>query len=103
MRRRRRWMGRVKGTVIVAGVLTATAGLAAYAQDEQQESRRERIIVAPQVQMALGDRAQLGVALREVDEAAAKEHKLPVPEGALVDRVEPGSAAEKAGIKAGDV
>jgi len=100
-------MRSVKGTVIVAGVLTATTALAAFegkfVLGEDQGSRSERVIVTPQIEMPGGDRARLGVALRDLDEASAKEHKLPVAEGALVERVEPGSAAEKGGIKAGDV
>jgi S1-C subfamily serine protease len=100
-------MGWVKGTVIAAGVLTATAALAAYegsvTRGAHPESRRERSIVSPQIEVFASDRAQLGVALRDLDEASAKEHKLTAAEGALVDRVEPGSAAETAGIKSGDV
>ena len=48
-------------------------------------------------------RAYLGVFIREVDEQAAKALGLARPEGALVQRVVKGSAAEKAGIRPGDV
>lgn len=49
------------------------------------------------------DHARLGVVVQEVNQALADSFKLPRPEGALVARVEPGSAADKAGLKAGDV
>jgi serine protease Do len=109
-------MGWVKGTIIAAGVLSATVALAAYGQankadksdaagpDRQdRQTHRERVIVTPQIRVFDGDRAQLGVSLRDLDEASAKEHKLQAADGALVERVEPDSAAEKAGIKQGDV
>ena len=49
------------------------------------------------------DHAKLGVAVQEVNQAFADSFKLPKPEGALVSQVEPGSAADKAGLKSGDV
>jgi serine protease Do len=133
-------MGWVKGAVMVAGMLAATAappyvppGVAgstrglrlgptvAFAkahgggssspaeagvqegQAQGQGGRRQQVIVTPQIRVFEGDRAQLGVSLRDLDEASAKEHKLAAPDGALVDRVEPDSPAEKAGVKSGDV
>ncbi len=48
-------------------------------------------------------RGRIGVNIQEVDQALANSFGLPRPQGALVSRVEPGSPAEKAGIKAGDV
>ena len=38
-----------------------------------------------------------------MNQAFADSFKLPKPEGALVSQVEPGSAADKAGLKSGDV
>ena len=49
------------------------------------------------------DHARLGVVVQEVNQALADSFKLPKPQGALVARVEPGSAADKAGLKSGDV
>ncbi len=49
------------------------------------------------------DHARLGVVVQEVNQALANSFKLPKPEGALVAQVVPGSAADKAGLKAGDV
>ncbi|MEW6414324.1 MAG: DegQ family serine endoprotease [Pseudomonadota bacterium] len=47
--------------------------------------------------------ARLGVTVQEVNQALADSFKLPKPEGALIAQVEPGSAADKAGLKTGDV
>lgn len=47
--------------------------------------------------------AKLGVAIQEVNQAFADSFKLESPEGALVSNVEKGGAADKAGIKSGDV
>jgi len=66
------------------------------------------IDVATRVQQQLAQhgkviRGRLGVTIQEVDQALANAFQLPRPEGALVSSVEPGSAAEKAGLKPGDV
>jgi serine protease Do len=47
--------------------------------------------------------AVLGVTLREVDTETAKANKLAAQEGAVVESVQPGSAAEKGGLRAGDI
>ncbi|SAI69315.1 serine protease [Bordetella ansorpii] len=47
--------------------------------------------------------AMLGVTVQEVNQALADSFKLKSPSGALVSNVQPGSAAEKAGLKPGDV
>jgi serine protease Do len=47
--------------------------------------------------------AKLGVTIQEVNQALADSFKLDKPEGALVSSVEPGGAADKAGLKTGDV
>jgi serine protease Do len=47
--------------------------------------------------------AKLGVTVQEVNQGFADSFGLPTPEGALVSNVERGSAAEKAGLKPGDV
>jgi serine protease Do len=47
--------------------------------------------------------ARLGVTIQEVNQTLADSFKLKQPEGALVSSVASGSAAEKAGIEAGDI
>jgi serine protease Do len=46
---------------------------------------------------------QLGVAVQGVDQSLAESFKLDSPAGALVSKVEPGSAAAEAGLQPGDV
>ena len=47
--------------------------------------------------------ARLGVMVQDLDQSLAESFGLSRPDGALVSNVEPGSAAAKAGLKAGDV
>jgi serine protease Do len=47
--------------------------------------------------------ARLGVAIQDVNQTFADSFKLDKPEGALVSKVDKGSAAAAAGLKAGDV
>ena len=49
------------------------------------------------------EHAKLGVAVQEVNQSLADSFGLDRPEGALVANVEKGSAADRAGLKAGDV
>ena len=66
------------------------------------------IDVATKVQQQLAQhgkviRGRLGITIQEVDQALADAFHLPRPQGALVSSVEPDSAAEKAGLRSGDV
>jgi len=47
--------------------------------------------------------ARLGIEIQTLDQSLADSFKLPAPNGALVAKVEPDSAAARAGIKVGDV
>jgi serine protease Do len=47
--------------------------------------------------------AKLGVALQDVDQTLAEAFKLDRPAGALINEVEKGSAADRAGLESGDV
>ncbi|WP_426211775.1 Do family serine endopeptidase [Massilia sp. TWP1-3-3] len=59
---------------------------------------KEQIVKTGKVQ-----HAKLGVTVQEVNQGFADSFKLASPEGALVANVEKGGAADKAGIKSGDV
>ena len=48
-------------------------------------------------------RGRIGVRIQEVDQTLANSFDLPQPHGALVSQVEPGSPADKAGIRGGDI
>jgi len=48
-------------------------------------------------------RGRIGVQIQDVNQALANSFGLPKPQGALISGVEPGSPAEKAGLKSGDV
>lgn len=62
------------------------------------ERIKDQIISTGKVQ-----HAKLGVMVQEVNQSFADSFKLASPEGALVVNVEPGSPAQQAGLKAGDV
>lgn len=49
------------------------------------------------------ERAQMGVVVQRVTPALARTFGLPEAQGALINKVSPGSAAERAGLKVGDV
>lgn len=51
----------------------------------------------------LVQRGYLGVSIRNVDQELAEKLNLEAPEGAYVDKVLEGSAADEAGIKSGDI
>ena len=47
--------------------------------------------------------ARLGVHVQEVDQALAEAFRMPRPRGALIDDVQQGSSADRAGLRSGDV
>jgi serine protease Do len=59
---------------------------------------RDQIVTTGKVQ-----HAKLGVSIQDVNQGFADSFNLASPEGALIANVERGSAAERAGLKAGDV
>jgi serine protease Do len=59
---------------------------------------KDQIVATGKVQ-----HAKLGVAVQEVNQGFADSFKLDTVEGALVSQVNRGSAADKAGLKAGDI
>jgi serine protease Do len=55
------------------------------------------------VQSGKVTRGRIGVQIQDVNQALANSFGLPKPQGALISGVEPGSPAETAGLKTGDV
>ena len=68
------------------------------------ESLLDRGVPADQI-VATGkvQHAKLGVSIQDVNQGFADSFNLASPEGALIANVERGSAADRAGLKAGDV
>ena len=96
------------GAVAALLVLVAVGGLVALAptlHGQQVQVFRggdggdERRIV----EIVAGPGQEIGVTVRDVDQADAKREQLTGPGGAVIDEVRAGSPAEKAGFKAGDV
>jgi serine protease Do len=59
---------------------------------------KDQIVTTGKVQ-----HAKLGIVIQEVNQAFADSFNLATPEGALVSNIERGGAADKAGLKSGDV
>ncbi len=60
-------------------------------------------IVRALIDTGVVKRGFLGVSVSQIDRTRADALKIPVAEGARIERIEPGSAAEAAGLKVGDV
>ena len=101
------WKAGVAGAVMLGTAAVTLSGAEAPGQviiDRQEvvPSVREPLEMARQMVRVLGG-SRLGVSIEDVDAADVTAKKLPSQSGALVQSVEDGSAAAKAGIKAGDV
>ena len=77
-------------------ILNAEMKIESFIQTEQK-------VVSDIRQYGVVQRAILGVQMREITSELQKEKKLSTLQGAYVERVVPDGAAEKAGIKSGDV
>jgi membrane-associated protease RseP (regulator of RpoE activity) len=80
------------------------APMAARAQDDQDDQDNGRSTV--RIYQNKGDNSgggYLGVQVQDVTRTLQRARNLPTEEGALVNRVEPGSPADRNGIRRGDV
>jgi len=88
----------IRGAILGASIFLLTPRIV------QGQATPEAVFTAPQfAQETWGPRAFLGVGVREVDEERAKALNLKEESGVEVIRVDEGSPAESAGIKAGDI
>lgn len=94
-------VGVVTVSVVVAAATLAfspkAAGQVVAARSRGSDNRPQRL----QIQAESG--SELGISIRDVDQADVNRERLPAVAGAVVDEVRSQSPAEKAGLKAGDV
>jgi serine protease Do len=93
----RRWAGVGIGALAAAAAALATVHGGVRADDEVDAPRRVEVV------RVAGGGARLGVVLEDVRAEDVARLKLAEERGALVKEVVKGSAAEKAGLKDGDV
>ena len=88
--------------VALSGVV---AGAAVIASPSADQARTKTVTPRkiPSTAVILGGGSRLGVSVREVEDEDLKGARLPAPAGAVVEDVAEESAAEKAGIRQGDV
>lgn len=89
-------------TVLVTGVLVSGLGLGAAFAPVAETQSRTHAEPARIVQMLTAG-SQIGVSIRDVDEEAARQARLETPSGVVVEEVQEGSPAEKAGFREGDL
>ena len=95
--------------VVIAGSVAALVAAGPMGQEKDKagdkapaHKKEVQVRVTPQIQI-LGGGPEIGVSLKDLDDAEAKAHKVVGSDGVLVQEVREGSAAEKGGIKSGDV
>lgn len=96
-------MGILKGlgvATVVAGAIAAGVALApeVYGRAAAQDRGRARA-----VRILDGRGSEIGVSVRDADEADVRREKLPAASGAVVEEVRSDSPAARAGLKSGDV
>jgi serine protease Do len=94
---RRSWLVGIGGAALVAAGM-ATSGAADEAEKEVRRPGRR-----VEIMRMLGGGGRLGVSLEEVGADDVARLGLPAERGAVVTDVQEGSAADKAGVKDGDV
>lgn len=85
---------------VVAGAIAVGVALApeVYGRAAAQDLERARA-----VRILDGRGSEIGVSVRDVDEAEVRREKLPAASGAVVEEVRSDSPAARAGLKSGDV
>ena len=86
--------------VALAGATAGVALMASAADGQKQTVTKEK---SPRAVVIAGSGGRLGISVREVEDADLKGAGLSAPAGAVVDEVSEQSAAEKAGMRKGDV
>jgi serine protease Do len=85
----------------VALVAAAAIGAAFFPPAHAQSSTR--VVTPKAVPIVSGRGSQIGVTIRDVEDADAKTSKLAAPTGVIIEEVADDSPASKAGLKKGDV
>lgn len=87
--------------VLILGVLAIGVVVAPSVSGQARRVQRD-VVVAPQIEV-FGGGSTIGVSVEEVEQSDVAKYKLPAPGGAIIDQVRQGTAAEKAGLREGDV
>jgi len=86
-----------------AVALVAAAGIGAAFLPPAHAQATTRVLTPKAVQVVSGRGSQIGVTIRDVEDADAKASKLAAPTGVIIEEVADDSPASKAGLKKGDV
>ena len=86
-----------------AVALVAAAGIGAAFLPPAHAQATTRVVTPKAVQVVSGRGSQIGVTIRDVEDADAKTSKLAAPTGVIIEEVADDSPASKAGLKKGDV
>jgi serine protease Do len=83
--------------------LVAAVGIGAAILPPAHAQTSTRVVTPKAVQVLSGRGSQIGVTIRDVEDADAKTSKLATPTGVIIEEVADDSPASKAGLKKGDV
>jgi len=86
-----------------AVALVAAAGIGAAFLPPAHAQATTRVVTPKAVQVVSGRGSQIGVTIRDVEDADAKTSKLAAPTGVIIEEVADDSPASRAGLKKGDV
>ena len=94
-----------KVAALAAALIGATAGAAVVASTYDGGQAKNKTVSPKKIQRTaiFGGESRLGVSVREVQDEDLKGARLSAPAGALVEEVSEDSAAQKAGMRQGDI